>query len=54
MTTDGLRSRESGRAGEAMDAGGGPVRGRVARPGDRPKTVTVMPLWARPRAGVRG
>ncbi|MEI5524113.1 hypothetical protein WB401_17950 [Streptomyces brasiliscabiei] len=54
MTTDGLRAREPRRTTETIDTGDGPVRGRAARPGDRPTTVTVMPLWARPRAGVRG
>lgn len=49
-TTDGLG--EPRRAAQAMDAGHG--HGHGSRSGDRPTTVTVMPLWARPRAGVRG
>ncbi len=52
MTTDGLR--EPRRAAEAMGARGVHGHGNGPRSGERPTTVAVMPLWARPRAGVRG
>ncbi|EMF54795.1 MULTISPECIES: hypothetical protein [Streptomyces] len=56
MTTE--RLREPRRVADAMDTvvgtGDGRGPGRGARSGKRPATVTVMPLWARPRAGARG
>ncbi|WP_286256309.1 hypothetical protein [Streptomyces graminofaciens] len=53
MTTDGLR--EQGQAAEAVAAGDRHGQGRGLRPDDRPATtVPVIPLWDRPRTGVRG
>lgn len=52
MTTDGLR--EPRRAAEAMGARDVHGHGNGPRSGEHPTTVAVMPLWARPRAGVRG
>ncbi|MDC2947189.1 MULTISPECIES: hypothetical protein [Streptomyces] len=53
MTTDGLS--RTGRAAQAVAAGDGHGHAPEPRSGDRPTTtVPVMPLWARPRTGVRG
>jgi hypothetical protein len=56
MTTERLREprRAADAMDTAMDARDGHGHGHGARPGKHPVTVTVMPLWARPRAGVRG
>ncbi len=54
MTSDGLREpRRAAAAGDGGDGRGhGHGHGHGPRSGDRPATVTVMPLWARFRAGV--
>lgn len=55
MTTEGLS--EPRQATEAVDARGGhgSEGGHGLRSGGGPTTtVSVIPLWARPRTGVRG
>lgn len=53
MTTEGLR--EPRQATEAVEAKDGRGRGHGRRSDDGPTTtVPVIPLWDRPRTGVRG